>query len=331
MKVLIVLVCLALLFVVVVNSFSYEECPISGGTVTSSNGFIIIHESAIDLSTTASNSLYPSASTYGTILDAATLEMTTVLSNYAATDSSGDVIAYEIMLQYVPFHLELNTDSNQFFFYSGECADSSTTASNSYYSGGCVATLAFSSLISQLSGTWLLHEYGHTYHKGMGSCSQTDAITSAYTNSVANKTAVLTANGDSSDYYAWANEFEYFAELTEAYFAVAPDVTDSSDWPRDRAQLQSQDPVGYAAVDAMWQMSQSDLNACMAACTAQSISSDDEDNGLPTWAIVLIVVVVLVVIGGGVCRYFFYGASILSESVEDKGTELEVKNSVVEA
>lgn len=314
----------------VMSSFSYTDCPITGGQYFDSNGYQIIAAADIDLTTTASNSLYSSATTYQTILDAATLEMKTCLTNYAA---SGDV-AYNTILQYVPFHVTLGTDTEWFFFYSGECATSASTSANSYNSGGCVASLTFPSLIISISGTWLLHEYAHVYHLAfdLTTCSQTIALTSAYENSVNNKTAILAANGDVTDYYAWSNEMEYFAELSEAYFAVAPDVTDSGDWPRDRAQLIAQDPQGYDAVRDLWMMTQAEVDSCMAGCTPQSDGNtynyDDDFTGMGTTMIIGISVGAFVVITSAVVLavyIIFYknaGIEVLPQKNYDKSVEL---------
>lgn len=50
-----------------------------------------------------------------------------------------------------------------------------------------------------------------------------------------------------NDSYAVADVREYFATLTEAYFASRPDA------PRSRAELKAVDPQGFAAVQRAWE------------------------------------------------------------------------------
>ena len=142
-------------FIPLVDAFASDDCAIPGGTTFESNGFTIISSPDIDLNASESNYLYPSASTYREILDEAFHEMKILLDNYTI-----DSIIFDTVLKYVPFHIE-EPGEHWSFIYSGRCARSSSTAANNYSPGGCVVTQTFQSLIGEVSGTWLLHEYGH--------------------------------------------------------------------------------------------------------------------------------------------------------------------------
>ena len=63
-------------------------------------------------------------------------------------------------------------------------------------------------------------------------------------------------NGQLLEAYATTNAAEYYAELTEAYFATGlpPDGWFNDFYPFDGAQLLEHDPVGYAAVEAAWEL-----------------------------------------------------------------------------
>ena len=110
--------------------------------------------------------------------------------------------------------------------------------------------------------------------------------------------------------------FIIIIELSEAYFARNGDITDSGDWPRDVDQLENQDPIGYAAVDGMWQMTQSQLDTCMSTCTPAVVTEWE----LATWMIVLIVIgSVLLTAGAGAAYYFFV---YKSQSIAVKEAEI---------
>ena len=55
-------------------------------------------------------------------------------------------------------------------------------------------------------------------------------------------------NGQLVEAYAKNNAAEYFAELSEAYFWT------NDFYPFVRADLETHDPAGYAAIESAWQL-----------------------------------------------------------------------------
>jgi hypothetical protein len=84
----------------------------------------------------------------------------------------------------------------------------------------------------------LLHELAHAYHfLVLG--ERHAGIAAAYRRALESKSYPAGA-------YALANEKEYFAELSEAYFGR------NDFYPFTRAQLQEHDPAGYKLLQELW-------------------------------------------------------------------------------
>jgi hypothetical protein len=108
----------------------------------------------------------------------------------------------------------------------------------------------------------VLHELAHAYHRMIG--GDLPEIVAAYEHaraaglyeSVGRNTA---PTGDTVRAYAATNHHEYFAELSEAYFAL-------NDFePYTRAQLERHDPEGFAMVERVWGMSGAEIAERIAA------------------------------------------------------------------
>ncbi|HZW08833.1 MAG TPA: hypothetical protein VFF69_02935 [Phycisphaerales bacterium] len=101
-----------------------------------------------------------------------------------------------------------------------------------------------------------LHELAHAYHRMLG--EDLPEIISAYEHaraaglyeSVGRNTAPV---DETVRAYAATNHHEYFAELSEAYFAL-------NDFePYTRAQLERHDPEGFAMAERVWGMSEAEI------------------------------------------------------------------------
>lgn len=89
---------------------------------------------------------------------------------------------------------------------------------------------------------------------------------------------------DGKDDYAFSTSLEYFAELTESI--TQGTVVDGSTmgqndkWPYNNANLQAEDSVGFAAVSAMWKLTEAEFDAAVAMkCPAQSTTSTTGTTG----------------------------------------------------
>jgi hypothetical protein len=101
---------------------------------------------------------------------------------------------------------------------------------------------------SRTSQPWmLLHELAHGYHfRVLG--ARHAATRAAYKQAMERKLYDSVAHVDGRKYRAYAatNEFEYFAELTEAYFGK------NDFFPFTNAELKKHDPVGYKLMQDVW-------------------------------------------------------------------------------
>lgn len=95
----------------------------------------------------------------------------------------------------------------------------------------------------------VLHEYAHMYH--FSSFSDSEEISSVYTHAMENHLY------DEVDYfngrenvkrtaYATNNQYEYFSELTEAYFGK------NDFYPFNKADLKEHDPEGFRLMEKIW-------------------------------------------------------------------------------
>lgn len=93
----------------------------------------------------------------------------------------------------------------------------------------------------------VLHELAHAYHHQVLGHNQPD-IKAAYqaAKEAGKYEKVLYAQGGVKKHYALNNEQEYFAEATEAYFAV------NDFYPFVRVELKEHDPKMYEAVRKVW-------------------------------------------------------------------------------
>jgi len=93
----------------------------------------------------------------------------------------------------------------------------------------------------------LLHEFAHGWE--FTASGLTPQITVAYQHAVKAglyQSVEYVGTPSPRKAYALENEKEYFAELSEAYFAR------NDFFPFDRADLQAYDPVGYAMIERVW-------------------------------------------------------------------------------
>ena len=93
----------------------------------------------------------------------------------------------------------------------------------------------------------VLHELAHAYHfLVLGGANP--EIAAAYRQAVQSRSyeSVDYVDGGKRRAYALANEKEYFAELTEAYFCR------NDYYPYTRGDLQRHDPAGYALMQHLW-------------------------------------------------------------------------------
>lgn len=107
-----------------------------------------------------------------------------------------------------------------------------------------------------------LHEFAHAYHRMLGA----DLPEIVETYRAAAEAGIYEGVGRNSvpagegvRAYAATNHHEYFAELTEAYFALNDFV------PYTRAQLAAMDPAGLTMVERLWNLPAEEIAAKMAA------------------------------------------------------------------
>lgn len=94
----------------------------------------------------------------------------------------------------------------------------------------------------------VLHELAHFYHQNyLGSEKKRD-VDAAYNSALKGGTyaSVEYVLGGKKKAYALTNSFEYFAELTEAYFGR------NDFYPFDYEQLSTHDPVGFQLMVKSW-------------------------------------------------------------------------------
>lgn len=93
----------------------------------------------------------------------------------------------------------------------------------------------------------IFHELSHAYHaKVLGDDNQ--AVLEVFDKAIASGAyeQVRHNSGYLERAYALSNEFEYFAEISEAYFGV------NDFQPFNREELEHFDPIGYQLVERMW-------------------------------------------------------------------------------
>jgi len=99
----------------------------------------------------------------------------------------------------------------------------------------------------------ILHELSHAFHdKVLG--DNNEAVRQAFDNAVASGSYVNVehATGVTERAYALSDKYEYFAEISEAYFGF------NDFQPFDREELKVFDPSGYALAERLWYGMQSD-------------------------------------------------------------------------
>lgn len=99
----------------------------------------------------------------------------------------------------------------------------------------------------------ILHELAHKYHHEVLGAERQDVI-AAHQAALAKRiySSVKHASGRDEMAYATADPFEYFAELTEAYFGK------NDFFPFTRDQLKSHDPVGFEMIERCWGVEETD-------------------------------------------------------------------------
>ncbi len=100
---------------------------------------------------------------------------------------------------------------------------------------------------SQLQPSIILHELAHAYHDRVLGKDHPELL-SAF-NSAGNHglyESVASAQGSAGRAYALNNYLEFFAELSEAYFAR------NDFYPFTRDELHQYDPTGYAMIESVW-------------------------------------------------------------------------------
>jgi hypothetical protein len=102
----------------------------------------------------------------------------------------------------------------------------------------------------------LFHELAHAYHWQIGGLDQKikDAFRAARERGLYEAVPRNSVGLDAPvRAYAATNDHEYFAELSEAYFAL------NDFFPFTRAQLASYDSEGLAMIERMWNLSETDI------------------------------------------------------------------------
>lgn len=95
---------------------------------------------------------------------------------------------------------------------------------------------------------WMvLHELAHAYHDRVVG-SENAEIHEAYDNAVKSKSydSVLHIRGEQRRHYGLNNDFEYFAESTEAYFGT------NDFYPFVRAEVRQHDPTMFDLLERLW-------------------------------------------------------------------------------
>lgn len=99
----------------------------------------------------------------------------------------------------------------------------------------------------------LLHEFAHALHWRLAGLDE--EIQRAYDAAMQRKLydEVDRNNGERVRAYAATNSHEYFAELSEAYFAVNDFA------PYTREPLRKHDPAGFALMERVWTMNENEI------------------------------------------------------------------------
>lgn len=102
----------------------------------------------------------------------------------------------------------------------------------------------------------LFHEFAHAYHWQIA--GRDGEIASAYRAAMDRGLYEAVGRnsvpaGETVRAYAATNDHEYFAELSEAYFAV------NDFYPYTRAQLKSHDPQGFALMERLWGLTDEEI------------------------------------------------------------------------
>jgi hypothetical protein len=126
------------------------------------------------------------------------------------------------------------------------------------------------SLLDQLNSPWLLHEYGHAFQMAVPSSPESLAVVKAYNE--LNKTGIVAKRSLGSDPYAFTNNREYFACLTEGLTTpVGAAITGGGRrWPKNGEQLQEDDLAGYTSSTSLWKMSAADIAKVRGGQTIQT-------------------------------------------------------------
>lgn len=101
--------------------------------------------------------------------------------------------------------------------------------------------------LSRVQSTVLLHQFAHAYHEkviGADNASVAALYEQVQLRNLYDR--VEHVSGEVGVAYAALDPFEYFAELTEAYFGR------NDYFPFSRAQLQKHDPVGHDLIADLW-------------------------------------------------------------------------------
>lgn len=122
----------------------------------------------------------------------------------------------------------------------------------------------------------VMHELAHAYHEVVLGFDDR-LIINAYENAFRSGLyqSVAARIGQPRRAYALTNHKEYFAELTEAFFGT------NDFYPFNRAELRGYDPVGFAAVRAVWEdavpVVLSEVKGIGPACESVLVASPGSD------------------------------------------------------
>jgi len=153
-------------------------------------------------------------------------------------------------LEEVAFWVELNDPRNAAAAYH---PDAGWLKENGYNvdMAHCVEIGNMSNFLKwqHIQPSMVLHELAHSYHFRV--VGEDETIKAAYDHAVSSHIyeSVPFVMGGRRKAYALTNQYEYFAECSEAYFGR------NDFYPFLRADLKSFDPEGHAAVEKAWGIS----------------------------------------------------------------------------
>lgn len=103
-----------------------------------------------------------------------------------------------------------------------------------------------------------------------------------------------------NEYYLYAaeNKHEYFAVGSEGYFTRNGQRQRYGLWPQNVTMFEEDDPVGYAALDALWKRNASDIQAAFDACVPES-----DDRHTLVIIVSLVVLVCLLCVCTAMCYF----------------------------